>query len=183
MVEAAKGNRIIDYGHRVMFGSDLDASVEHVAAQQCTRILHWTSKYEQNTGDGSNPFALVAAVAPACMPGMHIGEIVKDPGAAGKFADSILGVLSQSTVKGSELNVGTFSLGNQPMLDISGRFNLFVPGQKPNTAANLSVLLTETRNYWIVIMLAAGNETELNEIRESVKFKFNVPSQRSSAAR
>ena len=60
------------------------------------------------------------------------------------------------------------------MIDISQSFALSVPGQSEPTIILSSILVMQAGDYWVMWMFAAGDHTELEELRNT-KIFFDDP--------
>jgi hypothetical protein len=79
IADKATQEKVTEAGHQFAWGNSSAAAREHEAAQQCTRILLWVTKYPEGTKtEEVNPLVALIAADPDCLPGFKFPSSIDD---------------------------------------------------------------------------------------------------------
>jgi len=175
--------KVIEAGHRFVWGSEPSAIREHELAQQCTKILLLVTREPAGTRtEQLNPLIVVMAVDPACAPGAHFPKSVDDREAIQQVAKQMLRSIAGIPIASQEkAQVRAFTTEEHLVIEASQTFILDAPAPRKPWSAFTSIDLVEAKDYWLAWMFEGGSEAELRELK-STKIFF-PPSATTPAAR
>jgi hypothetical protein len=126
-----------------------------------------------------NPLALLLAADPKCAPSVSFPSNAKDKDAIKRMAAN-LGIFFKLTPSSYPIpgNIRAFDAGGRTMVEVAQSFKVSSrrPGESATQMIRTSVWIMQAGKYWVMAMLAAGNDTDLQKLRASKVF-FDSPPQ------
>jgi hypothetical protein len=174
VADKATQDKVVEAGHRVMYGNDSAAAREHEIAQECSRILLSATQYPEGTKtDEVNPLIAIMAFDSACLPGVHLPNSTSDGDAIRQLGVNITRSLSGTPFIGKGQNtIRAFMLQDRIMLDLSSGFKVNVPTREQPLDVFTSIIFTENNDYWVMWLFMIGSQSELDELRKNIGIAF-----------
>lgn len=178
LIDEATQEKVIEAGHKAVWGDNASAAQEHEVAQKCTRILLWVNRFVPGSKfEGLNPLIVLMAIDPACSPtGMQFPSSMDDHDGIKQVAGAIFSSLSNAPFfgKGQKV-VSATKAGNHLWVQLSGTVSLDIPASNVPQAAYTSIEVTAVRDYWLAWLFMGGSQAELDQMKSTV-VNFGSPS-------
>jgi hypothetical protein len=165
--DKATQDKVMRAGHEFAYGDNPDAAREHIAFQQCARVLLMATKYPEGTkSEEINPYILVMAGDSACSPNTHFPISIDDKESIKGAAKEILhAVAGTPFVSERNVSVNAFVVQNHLMLDISNSFQVDRGGGKTPLDIYSSIDVTQLDNYLVAWCFMSGSPRGLQELK------------------
>ena len=137
-------------------------------ARHCSRTLLFVTQHPEGMQvSGFNPMVLLAALDAKCAAGVTFPGTVNDHEAIQRVADQLGNYVKTLVVTSrSPTRVRAFVRDGHVMLEFLRSYGTYShePGTATNRIIESSTLLVQAGDYWVMWMLAADNETDLNRL-------------------
>ena len=182
VTDRATQEKVIGAGHQAAYGDNPGTSLEHKAAQQCTRILLSVTKYAEGTRtEEPNPLIAVIAADPACLPNFHFPTSVSDRDGIKQAAQQIANSFAGAPFIGQgQTSVSSFVSGGHVIIELSNNSNVSIPDRATPLAIVTSLDFTVAGNYLVTWIFESGSRTELDQMKNT-PILWRTPSTESPA--
>jgi hypothetical protein len=172
--DKATQEKATELGHLFIWGDSPSAAREHQAAQQCTRVLLYVTKYpEGSERDEVLPLILLMAADPQCSPGTRFPATLDDRDAIKQAALQFAGSLAGTPLAtDGPTSVNAFMVQGHLTIEIQGSFAISPPSHKQPLNVLTAVDLMEVKDYWVASCFVSGNQNGLQELKNSTKIAF-----------
>jgi hypothetical protein len=174
VADKATQEKVREAGHQWAYGNDRAAAREHAVAARCSRTLLLATQYPEGTKtDNVNPTVAIMAYDSGCLPGVHMPTSADDSGAIRQLGAEITKSLLGTLFLGNGQNtVRAYKRQNRLLVDWSGGFKANIPGSTQPRPVFASAVFTEDSDYWVTWLFVNGSQSELDELKRSVKLSF-----------
>jgi hypothetical protein len=165
--DRAVQEKVMEAGHEFAYGNDPAAAREHIAFQQCARILLMATKYPEGTKtEEVNPLIAVIAFDSACSPNGHFPNSLDDKDSIKEAAKQMLHAFAGTPfVSKGNIAVNAFVVQNRLMLDISNSFQVSRPRSKTAVDVHTSIDVTQLGDYLVAWAFVSGSAAGLQELK------------------
>lgn len=145
---------------------------------QCAKALLFVSKYPELMRTSEfNPFALMIAADPECIPGATFPTNTKDQSAIQRIALNLGAYFKTVGINSLEPGrVQAFQWAGRVVFQVHQRFRVNTHGAATMAVQEVvtSTLVVPTGRYWVMSMFVAGDDSQLHQLL-ATKFLFDTP--------
>jgi hypothetical protein len=165
--EKAVQDKVIETGHQLAWGNSPSAAHEHEAFQRCGRVLLMVTEFAEGAkNDEFNPLILVLAVDLACSPGAQFPKSLDDRDGIKQVAQQLVRSFAGTPFISKGKNpVDAFMIQGHVMLEISGTFQVNLPGGNTPADVFTSIDVTELNGYLVGWGFMSGSQSGLQELK------------------
>ena len=183
LMSKAPGKQFLQRVDQFPFGNSPAVQAEHEKADQCTKELLFVRHFLENPANGQfNPMLFLMAADPRCISKSDFPKSIGDHDSVQRIARDTLAYFRTADSKpiGPAI-VRTFDNVNHIMIDVSQAFALNLPGGTAPIDVFSSILITQSEHYWVIWIFAAGNKSELDELKTTKVFFDDVVSPKTDS--
>lgn len=170
--------RAISEGRQLIWVDDSDPTLKHKRkTRQCAKDLLLVTQYPEGMlVNEFNPLVQMIAADPLCAPEATFPAKVEDQRSIQQVASQVGMYFKTASVRSrSASQIRAYNNGGHVILEVSQRLTIYnhQPGVDTIQEVQTSVFIAQAGKYWLMWMLAGGDDGQLARLRAS-KIVFNV---------
>lgn len=146
---------------------------------QCSKNLLFTTEHPEGMrADGFVPMASLFVVDSSCVPGVTFPSAVNDREAIARVVHGIEARLYTPTLNNeTPPRVRPVEYAGRVLLQIFQRMSVSVHDANTTTNENLEISISamQAKEYWVIWLFVAANDSEMNELKATKIFFDNSP--------
>ena len=159
-------HKVIEAGHQVAWGNDPEAAREHVAMEQCSRVLLWVSEHPEGTKtDEVDPLIAILAVDPGCFPAAYFPKSIDDRDAIMQISREMVRSFQGTAFGKGATTARALQVAGRLVIDVSSTFTLNVPNRQTPLPVFTALDITTAGDYWVMWMFMSPSQAGLDELK------------------